>query len=373
MAKKSYFFALLNTLVFSLSPIFEAQGANGPESSPLLTQCDAPAPDSFRLTSIESDIVNLAWHPVWHDAIHTVVLFKEEDTGSWTNLEVFSNVPDSSYSIHGLSAGSYRISIATICDSNGITSNNYSGVEFKIIELTTAGRIPLNPSIVEDCSAIEYLNHEWVGFRVREIETGINNLFEIQLRGSVSLVRRVRDNPIVAVDGDGEFPVGNQRLTVSHSFQIDDKSKPLSNQEIGFVRIMSGTQPNPTIGICQDLNNPVQWKPSYEFTALTAETVVVSFPPGGSTQGMVRPTIIDGFTAQNPFSNSLTISHTTPVNEAQNVTLHLFDATGKNILTQTFDLNNSQVTLQTNQVIPGIYFLRIKSKDKIQILKVIKQ
>lgn len=160
----------------------------------------------------------------------------EDGYGGWTTLATYASVTGDSYAVSNLSVGSYRITNATNC-TNGVASIIYSEVFFKIIDLTTGGRIPLNPLPILNCGSIS-LSHEWVGFQVKEKLTGRSNLFEFQVEGESGMVaRQVANNQIVAVNSLGAFPLGDQRLGVGFSFQMDDKSKPPSQQPIGFVKI----------------------------------------------------------------------------------------------------------------------------------------
>ena len=44
-------------------------------------ECTAPPPDSFRITSIGTNIISLAWNPVWIGAGHTVVVLEKNSAG----------------------------------------------------------------------------------------------------------------------------------------------------------------------------------------------------------------------------------------------------------------------------------------------------
>ncbi len=372
MANKLFFALLFCTLHLTLTPVFAAHGSAPSENASLKNDlCDAPAPDSFRVTSIGSGYANLAWIPAWTGATHTLVVFLQDSSGGWTNLATYLSVPGSSYSIPVSAPGSYKVLNATNCTS-GETSFRNSEVEFKLIDLTTAGRVPLNPTPVYNCNQIDYLNHKWVGFRVKEKASGLSNLFEFQVEGPTGLVKRVANNPIVAVDGNGIFPIGNQHLSVGFSFQMDDKSK--EEPPIGFVEI---TQyylgQSPTIGLCIDLDNPMQWKPAYEFTALTAQSVVTNVPPGGGTgNGLTRSNVDDKCTAQSPFTNNLTIFIPETLSESEEATLLLLNMNGDLVLKQKFDLGNTQASFFTESLFPGLYILQIESDHEMQALLVVK-
>jgi len=372
---------LLVTLLVCLLPLGATQIIAGPatlvlESTPLnFNGCDAPPPDSFRVTNISSEAVSLAWTPVSIGATHTLVVFEEDSSGNLTNLATYYSVPGITFTVAGLSPGSYIISNATNCP-NGETSFRNSEVRFKLIELTTAGRIPVNPVAVSDCSMINFKTHEWVGFNVIELATGRNNMFEFRVEGDVALVKRVYANQIVAVNQDGEFPIGNQHLGVAISFKMDDKSKSIEEQAIGFVEITQyfGNL-SQFIGICKDLSNPpTQWKPFYKFIALTAESVQITFPQGGpgTGQGLIRPITESHFIAQNPFTNNLSVFiKNTPI-DVEDANIYLLNCKGDVVLKQKFSLQSQEIILNTDSLLPGLYILNIASNMENRTLKIIK-
>ncbi len=376
MAKNLLLALLVSTLSFASTSIVAAFEAT-PSKNPILKsdECVAPPPDNFHVTRIGSSDVDLAWTPAWAGATHTIAVFFQDESSAWTDWAIYYDIPGDSYTISGLTPGSYKISNATNC-TTGERSVFDSEITFKVIELSTAGRIPINPSPVSDCSMVNYLTHNWVGFRVKEIATGRSNLFEFQMEGSVALVKRVFENQIVAVNSDGEFPIGPQHLGIGSSFQIDDKSNPNEEQSIGFVKITQyGGNLLPFIGICKDVNNPpIQWKSNYEFTAFTAESAIVATPSGGSGtgQGLIRPRFDSKFIAQSPFTNNLMVFVLNPLSEIDEATIYLLDSKGTVLLTQKLNMQSEEAFISTESILPGLYVLKIKSKQGVQTLKVLK-
>ncbi|MFN0174969.1 MAG: T9SS type A sorting domain-containing protein [Saprospiraceae bacterium] len=374
MAKNSLFVLLFFALQLTFIPIYAANEPTAPENDKInVNYCDAPAPEDFQVISIASGLVSLGWVPAWSEAYHTLTVYLQDEYGGWTTLATYSSVTGDSYAVSNLSVGSYRITNATNC-TNGVTSIIYSEVFFKIIDLTTGGRIPLNPLPVANCGLIS-LSHEWVGFQVKEKLTGRSNLFEFQVEGLSGLVRRVANNQIVAVNAGGFFPLGDQRLEVGFSFQMDDKSKPPGLQPIGFVEISQDGSGN--IGICIDtINPPVQWKPAYEFTALVAENTTTSFPPGGGAgtgQGFGNDPSDGQFFARSPFLNTLEVFMPDYVNHNNEVYIKLLDLKGQTVLSEVFNMGNSSVSIPTSLLPSGFYILQIRSNQVTEVLKVLKQ
>lgn len=308
----------------------------------------------------------------WPGAFNTLTVYLQDNYGGWTTLATYPAVTGDFYVVSNLSVGSYRITNATNY-TNGVTSIIFSEVLFKIIDLTTAGRTPVNPIPVMNCSSIS-LNHEWVGFKVTEISTGRSNLFEFQVEGMSGLARRVANNQIVAVDENGTFPIGDQRISVWFSFQMDDKSKPLGQQAAGFVKISQNGSGN--IGICKDIDNPpVPWKPEFEFTALFAENVIISVPPGGGTgtgQGFAGHPNSGQFHAQSPFRESIDVFAPDYLFENNEAIIHLLNMKGQIVLSQNFNLQNPTTSIPTGSLIPGLYILQIESSMNTEVLKVLK-
>jgi len=382
MAKLILLSLLVSVLQLESASVFAA-------NEPILPQtlvfnggfCDAQAPENFQVLSMGSDLVSLGWTPAWVGAIQTLEVSIQEN-GIWIPLFANYNVPESSYILGNLEPGYYLATIATNCAS-GESSINVSTLEFefKIIDLTTEGRVPLNPVAVEDCANIDFLNHEWVGFKVTEIATGDANLFEFQffLDENPRIKRVIYEHPIVAVDLQGSFPLEPNLIIKAHApFRMDDRNdeNPDNLVNIGFVNCNNDNSPG-ILNLCIDDDNPpVDWKPEYTFVAMTAEKVIDSpFPDGKSSENAVKDTLEHGkFSAQSPFYESLSIF--VPQNRLDfgkaNTKIRLLNINGQEIVANDFDLNTSHVTIPTESLLPGIYLLQIKMDCETQSFKVIK-
>ncbi len=382
MAKSLLVALLFSTFQSTFTPVF-AENESAPFSPIDLkaNYCDAPAPDDFHVVSIGTDLVTLGWVPAWVGANHSLEI-SIEDSGTWLVLFTNPNVPGESYVLNSLDPGHYRARIATNCPT-GEASTIMSELlfDFKIIDLTTDGRIPVNPVPVEDCSYIEFWKYEWVGFRVKEIGTGISNLFEINLTEGQwyehAYVRRVYENPIVAVDMLGHFPIiGGISFNVSSPFRMDDKSKP--DPIIGYITLSRNIAfpAVPIITLCKVLDDPTKpWKPEYEFTALTAESAIIVGTPSnsGAVEKTVRDTIdFDKFKAQNPFKGSVNIFAPRTQSGCGKTTFRLLNTKAQIVLMYELDLYGSQVSFPTSSLLPGVYVLHIENECESQTLKLVK-
>jgi len=367
-------------LQLTFTPAFAVnEPARPPKVDPELHFCDAPAPDDFQVANIGSDFVSLAWVPAWVGAVHTLEI-SIEDSDNWVTLMINYNVPGASFTLYNLDPGYYRARIVTNC-STGETSSNLSEVqfEFKIIDLSTAGRIPMNPVSVDDCEKIDYLNHEWVGFEVTEIETGVSNLFEFTYtEGENPVLKRVSYNhPIVAVDNSGKFPTNDAPILKTPSpIRVDDipQWNPDNVINIGYVICLDNFSASPTITLCKDEDNPfLDWKPEYSFTALTAEDIVSDAPNSGSTDKSIRDTIdFVKIKAQTPFKESLNVFFPQILLDGSKTTIQLFNTNGQMIMLYNFDLNISQISLPTASLQPGIYILQVETNFGVQNLRIVK-
>jgi hypothetical protein len=372
-------FFLVATLQLTFTTVYAFNGQDSFEKSTVqFDYCDAQAPDNFQVVSIGSDLVSLGWIPAWPGAIQTLEL-SVENSGNWVPIFSENNVLGASYTLNELNPGYYKAKIRTNCPS-GEASSLYSEVlfDFKIIDLSTAGRIPKDPVVVEDCENIDYLKHEWVGFKVTKIATGLSNIFEFKfIEGQGPSIKRVLyDSPIVAVNYNGIFPTSAvPNIKAFTPFRMDDKNaeNPDDLINIGFVLCFEPYLSIPIITLCKDENNPiVSWKPEYSFAAMTAESVTTDYPPNSSvTDKTVQNALIyDKIKVQSPFKESLNIFFPQIFSEGSMAKIRLFNTNGQRILSFSFDLNSSQISIPISSILPGIYILQIETDFEVQVFKV---
>jgi hypothetical protein len=375
MAKKLLFTLLVYTLSLSSNLILAGNDIAPLENTTIDADvCDAPAPDSFRVTSNSTNGVNLAWITAWSGATHTLVLSLRDGFGNWNILNTFYNVPGSTYTIPGLGLGSYKITNATNCIT-GETSFKFSEVEFKNIELTTSGRIPANPVPINACEGININNYHWVGFSVSKQGTAISTLFEVTLAGQVKRVGG--NNQIVAVDGNGFWPVlaGDVKKTDSPFLLVD--LDPLGPINIGKVIFMQPNWNQPIVKLCKDEspNALVPWKTLlYSFTALTA-TATLGYSSGFGIdpgQGSSKNLISESIKVENPIKNNINVFVPQESIESGQAIMHLMNANGQLLSEYKFDMQSDQLSFPVEWLNPGIYFLKIKTDIETITLKIIK-
>ncbi len=264
MANKLLISLLFCSFKFATTPIYAIPESGSHKTSQLNTEaCEAPPPDSFRIASISSNFISLAWKPVWAGAIYDISLFKKNSFGGWDLLYTIYNIPGADYTVNGLESGKeYRFSIATKCsteDPSELTAI-VDGIAL-ILELTTAGRVPLYPTQV-NCYDIDFAKYEWVGFKVTYwqdhevisnffeykelLEFSSNNTPEITLK-----IKRVHhNNSIVAENENGIFPVGWQVISSINPFYMSCLTCDNGDEQlIGRVQLVRHFNPS-TIDIC---------------------------------------------------------------------------------------------------------------------------
>jgi len=371
MAKKVFFVLFLGLLHLSATSIFATGEPVQPASTSLNTEaCNAPPPDSFRVTSIGGSFVSLAWTPAWINATQTLTVSKKDANGNWIVEYTLPDVPGSSFSVDQLVGGkNYKFTIRTKCGSgepSELTSSNEHIAA--IVELTIAGRNPSNPHPI-GCNGIKYKDHFWVGFSVRG--EGVSSLFEVVVNEDsdypIAYINRVyfESGTIVAAHSNGNFPNTNFPeifdvgipFPMLHLGQIDLK--------IGEVGLTVHDEKPSMLDLCP--SGP--FKIGYTFTALTAESLQAADRPGkGIRENHFTPRV----QVQNPFKDDLCIFVPQNIIENGGATIHLFDTNGRTVFLQKLDYLSPKVSFPTSWFSPGVYILQIKTNAFAQSLRVIK-
>lgn len=363
MAKKVLFLAMLCILSHTLFAMDWLR-------SPLVEPCQAPAPDSFRVTEIIAGDVQLAWSPAWLGAIHTLKIMQADSNGAWGAIQLYSNVPDSTFTLFGLEAGVYRALLSTNCDWNQ-PSQVEKDLRFKIIDLVVGGRVPISPSIVEGCTPIQMADHKWVGFRVRDLATGVSNIFEFTYEDGVKpTIKRVGNDLLVATDYNDNYPQGGLSYNSFNPVRMADRRIESGDNEIGYVRV-SGSINDNVIEICIEPNAPPSpWKPQYQLTTLTSAMPTAPTGGGGITpQGMKGVKSSDSWLVQNPICGTLTLFPPTK-NDGFEASVTLLNIQGDLLWNHHLFATSSELVFPTHYLPSGNYILHIKTAEAIQTFKI---
>jgi hypothetical protein len=363
MAQKNH----LTAFFFAFSSILATLFANNPLHNLSLNSgdnlyCDAPAPEDFEVTDQGQDFVTLGWTPAIAGATHTLLVYQLDTTGGWIQIFGNNSVPGNSYTLYDLPAGSYEARISTNCAS-GEASIYHAEVSIKIIELTTIGRIPINPVVVTNCNTINYLDNMWVGFRITEIASGRYNFFEFDYANS--RVKRVftPNRPIVATDESGNFPTDIESIFVGEFFKLQDKK--YTNLTIGEVIITDLAFP--LVGIC--IKNIGTWNANYRFEALIAESTY-PFPP--PPQSKINSNSIGGIEHMylTDYELSIQIPSIKPETSGH---LYIYTIDGKIINSQSFQVNNYILKIKTNNLPNGNFIGCLITDDQTFTIRLTKQ
>lgn len=348
--------------------------------------CNVPAPDSFRVTGTTGPVISLTWHPVSFGTLHTLTVLEKHTSGNWNLLYSYYNVPGEDFDVSSMQYGrEYRFVIATNCN-NGETSDLTRSIDFinLILDLTLAGRTPLNPEPLEGCPSINYQTNNWVGFSIQAPRPGgnlITKYFEFaegSFQGEpIPAIKRDDNFWLVASNLAGEFPIQPFPLHVliqgSYSFEIFHRKGFPIPYHIGTLKVVDFQPANKTVKICKDQFN---WDQNYLFTMLTATSTAMfsqSINDGRNEEPGIKPFASKKRPiVQTPFTDLLTISFPEQSFEQGEAFIQLLNTAGQVLFASHFDATLGQVSLPVESFSIGLYILRIEIDGNPLILKVVK-
>lgn len=374
MAKNVPFFVLLVAILALFFFNLQSAAAHNPVNAPV-ESCDAPAPDSFRITSAGGNFISLSWKPVWPGASYFLVASEKNSAGGWVPMEVFPDVQDTSFTVDGLEGGKeYRFHISTKCPNNEVSELTawIDGIAL-IVDLTLLGRVPKNPVEISG-QGIPYPKLHWLGFRVSG--AGASGLFEVEVNKNgdfpLAFIRRVNlEEKIVAVDWDNQYPHQfNPEINgVDIPFEIVHLFQE-SQISIGKVDLTKHAFP-PTI----DIEVTSTWKPEYQFQVLKADATISS-PPGntGGSQGLQAGQNRFGLQLDcpNPFGDLLEVSLLSDELAEEQITLTLFDAENRKIDSKNTTSPTNTCIFNMSGLPSGLYFLVAEGENTYSVKKLIK-
>ncbi len=380
---------LFSILLFALHLTCVNANAHGepvqPKSNTL--QCDAPAPDSFRVIGYGQSYATLAWIPVSLGDNHQLTVFKKNLANNWDTLYAVDLYNETTYTLMSLQPTSrYRVEIRTKC-STGEPGTDVSSVnppQGLIIELTANGRKPIDPKPVDACSYISYVDpvNKWIGFKLTKLnEQGkiISNLFEfekIEEGDAVARIRRVWNvnDILVAANQQDEWPINKNDLKTTYLLEFNAGEIVETDLDVfGAVEVDVITQPL-NVSLCPNPSFPIQ--APYEFNVLVASSFEL-FPtdsPNGPSSGRAVNTKEPGaIRAQSPFFDYLTLffDETSFLSGVRVITLR--DISGKVVFFEKIEVADPIISIPISRTPAGIYFLEVLSAWNSQNIKVIKQ
>ncbi len=375
------FFLFFNFLIANVTPLL----ATNKLENHLVEQCDLPAPDSFRITEVGGDFINLAWKPIFPGAVHQLIVMESDGAGGYVTILVENQVTGDTYTADNLLPGTgYRFVMATKCTSGDPSEVKtiFDGITL-IVDLVISGRKPVNPNPVSNCDFIP-TSFNWAGFNIKSPngDFQVDNFFELkrQVLGTSNnfeirthVARYSLDGDLFAVNDDGLWPKCYQPIIPlqDNRFRVD---KQLSNgaiERIGYVDIFYKPI-TASYYVCPDYLDPdLPWNLNYEFMPIIAHKVAP--PEDCASPRPSRETFSDCLTFKfdNPFNINLKVWQESPDLLTSGI-ISLYSITGELIFLEPFDGNNTSFNFPTNDLISGVYILVIESTLGVRVEKLIK-
>jgi len=379
---------LFSTLIFGLHLAFASAFAYGEpvnlESlSPKSIQCDAPPPDSFRMTGYGYNFETFGWVPVSVGDNHVLTVFKENASNGWDSLYSVKVYNSKEYTLTNLQPNTrHKVGIRTKCGNDPSTQVSFVIPDHGVIlELVIGGRNPENAQIIPPCQYIDFEDPSttWIGFKVsRKAPDGhLVSYFEFERgkNGAEGIIKRTNaPNVLVAANEDNNWPTLNLPLFQTENLQFRvGEIKNLSEIFIfGFINVaFSGSK----VSICPETSDPNKlWNNLYAFQLLQehSDPCPSCLSDGNADERTKGYLENDQFTVQSPFLESLNIffNDSKFTNGTKQITL--MDVNGKIILNNKFNVIESQISIPLVFMPAGFYVLRMESNGAVQYHKVIK-
>jgi|GEM_PF-931015 len=381
---------LLFSLLFGLLGLFfnPAYGFGAPKllaTIPnLIESCDAPPPDSFRVTSFSYNVVTLAWEPFAVGDDHLLTFFGENTSNGWDSLYSVELFGATSYTVANMNpAQKHKVQIRTVCKDGtlGTVSPPLIPPHGVILELVLFGDPPKIPEVV-DCHKMYYTDPQisWVGFKISrpDVNEGeISNFFQFEKVNNdpdveARLKRVETENVLVAANLVGEYPTNFINVVNADMLFMVGEVENGTLSPIGFVLMTIHGGGTPSVDICKLENVPSRpWNPLYQFDAIIERNPPIcnGCPPTGERN--LRNKHKDVIRVQNPVSDYLNIFFTQALFLGGTKKYTLLDISGKTIFQEQFKVTEPQIAIPIDSIVPGLYFLHVESEDDVQTVKVV--
>lgn len=357
-------------LLFVFSPLFgEVVNDAQPSVERNESECNLPAPDSFQVSSRGPDFVTLSWIPIASGVSHTLQAFVKNADSTWVQVSSIGNAMGTEHTFFDIPFDAEcKFSIATNCGPDEPSIIKFFIEDKIILELSTGGRIPLNPVVVP-CENMNYHTNKWVGCGIVGHEQ--NNMFEIEITKTPGVTRvRIKRvayaSPIVAVNASNTYPtLQMDNLPTGNPIKFDRKISFGTLEDIGFIKITLYQQP--IIDFCIDQTNH-SWDNTYRYYPLVASQVLGE-PLEGSDNKIKDenvPLLLGNVHFMSSENGGLLINK--PV--GQNVELFLLDISGKILKNEQIENGGGTIYIKLTHKYSSPYFLLIKSETDCKIYKI---
>lgn len=385
MAKNLLYVLFLSMYPFWFTQVFATNEIAAKENHGRKTDiCNAPAPDSFHVTTSGYNFVTLVWNPTSLGATHTIVVLTQIDsTSSWIPVDTIFNVPGTSckVSIMQFEPTKCGFTIATNCINGepGDDINFASPPIALILELILAGRTPHNPTTIAPCTPIKAADHNWIGFSVSNGDgfNLITNTFEVVINNDHPVVKRVNEPPLVAGNEYYEYPKTPPKNFINFygippaTFKVFLVNAGNSYMDIGYAYIaISQLGSNKMITICQI--NSLPWDNKFSFKVLTATSANGLASQIIEDRSNINSENKEKIIVQTPFSESLSIVLPESISQKKQIAISLWNVAGQLILDKHYVSVSNQISFPSETLSSGYYYLRIVYEGEAQTFKILK-
>jgi Secretion system C-terminal sorting domain/Fibronectin type III domain len=367
-------FAILVSVSFSSIANFSLAASNVKNNLELSEDgCEIPAPETFHLKSVSSTWAEFEWTPEF--VIPPTYRLKTYEVASG-NLVNTTDVPGgvSIARVLGLAPGvQYRTYIHAVCsDGTENPKSKFVDVLTIIQELVVTGYS--NQASTPSCTITSSGQMCPIFFNSNYV-----NVFQFETKGETSVSRYfyVDKNPA----GDLRVRINSSESGTNLMFQCVSATNTYSNpfpscQGVMFAIIHNG------IEMCKfemiSTGSTTGFFKCNFINALGKNTIRrVSSPElngnGDDRDGTIESTALiqKSLISPNPFTDHLNIQLPTLTPETP-VNLALYDLQGRLVATQFGRNDNQMYTLPTENLKPGMYFLRIEAGGEVSTTKVVK-
>lgn len=340
-------------------------------------ECNAPAPGNFRKTAEGPGYVTLGWEPVESGASHLLTVSEVLADGSETLVYTFDGISAVTKKVEGLKQRTrYKFRIYTKC-ADGSPSLIPSEVDIitLIIELTLAGRKPVNPQPV-GCMGIDYQNpeYDWIGFRLQKVKGDVilqENFFEFQKEGElVSIKRAETNNVLVAANhlGDDYPDQTYTEIKTNIPFRAAEllEGDQIEISTFASIALEFNSGWNETVDICCTYDPGQQLYYKYD--------VLVSNVTGTeSNQGLVRGIQrVDNVKVVNPVQDLIEIMNTGGNSSNEDLIISLLGIDGR-ILKQSEERSvDGSIWIDASEIPSGPFFLVISGTSEKKTFMMVK-
>lgn len=253
MKKKLLFFPVFCLILLNTGKIYAAGEKMGNYANPDTIGCNAPPPDSFRITGFGYGYVSLAWTPASPGDDHLITVYQEFNN-NWDSIYSVFVENSSAYTINVPNPSTpYKFGIRTTCAdrSPSVLQGPTLGPTAFVVDLTLNGRHPTQTQS-PDCHnmAIPQGPSDWIGFEIYEMDEGMkvnSTLFEVVPTPNdphiAAYVKRIQGSPnnkirLVAANNQFKWPTNNLPIVEADLEFLVGKINDLGNFErFGFVTI----------------------------------------------------------------------------------------------------------------------------------------